>query len=170
MNIKSFKPLHDNNCYIAMVQSRLFDVTIPKYSIAYYHNKEHTLYICTHFPNYTGKVENVRLNVLWYDLQMGTIGETTVQRCDVSIALYNAWLNASKPKTRKIYHEIDYEKLMYAPPKKKKATGGVRLSEKTDAITLDSIKYKQNTVYAYYENLYDAKSGNASMIASNYTF
>ena len=44
----------------------------------------------------------------------------------------------------------DYEKMMDHPRKKKSATGGVRLSEKTDEYTTDAVRYKQNSVYAYY--------------------
>lgn len=171
MNNKLFKKLSIDNCFIIIKQFNLYDITIPKNTIAYYSKYEKTWYFCTRFPrNYNGKAENVTLSVLWYDCTMRTIGDTMLKNCDVSIALYESWINASKPHTCKIYHEMtqkDYEQLMHQPSKKKKQTGGVRLSEKSDEYTTDNIQYKQNTLYAYYANLDNAKSGSASMIATS---
>lgn len=166
--MKNMKKLSIDNCYIVVNQFQLYDIIIPKNTIIYYNKYEKTWYFCTRFPrNYNGKAENVALSVIWYDCTMRTIGDTILKNCDISIALYTAFLNASKPKTCKIYHEPNYEQLMYQPSKKKKQTGGVRLSKNSDEYTTDSIQYKQNTMYAYYANLNNAKSGKASMIATN---
>lgn len=167
MNNKKIKSLLIPNCYIVVNQFSIYDLYIPKNAIIYNNKREKTMYICTHFPTkYNGKAENVRLNVSWYDYETRNIGTITIKN-HISTALYESWINASRPHTHKIHHEMtdkDYEKLMYQPTKKKKQTGGVRLSKNSDIFT-DGIKYKQNSVYAYYENLDNFKSGNASMIA-----
>ena len=170
MNTKIFKKLSIDNCYINTMQFSIYDITIPANCVIYNDTSERTLYICPHFPNYAGKPENVNLRVIWYDYEMHTIGDTFLKNCDISIALFNAWKNASKPHARKIRHEItmrDYEKMMDHPRKKKSATGGVRLSEKTDEYTTDAVRYKQVTELAYWANLNDSKSGNASVVASS---
>ena len=170
MNTKIFKKLSIDNCYINTMQFSIYDIIIPANCVIYKDTSERTLYICPHFPNYAGKPENVNLRVIWYDYEMHTIGDTFLKNCDISIALFNAWINASKPHTRKILHEItmrDYEKMMDHPRKKKSATGGVRLSEKTDEYTTDAVRYKQVTECAYWANLNDSKSGNASVVASS---
>ena len=152
------------------MQFSIYDITIPANCVIYNDVSESTLYICPHFPNYAGKPENVNLRVIWYDYEMHTIGDTFLKNCDISIALFNAWIAASKPHARKIRHEItmrDYEKMMDHPRKKKSATGGVRLSEKTDEYTTDAVRYKQVTESAYWANLSDSKSGNASVVASS---
>lgn len=170
MNSRIFKLL-ENNCYITLSQFNLYDITIPKNSIAYYDSKDKTLYVCTGFPrNYQGKPEKISLRVLWYDYELHAIGDTFLQGDEISIALYNAWINESRPKQCKIHREMstsDYESMMHHSTRKKKSTGGVRLSEKTDEYTTDAIGYKQVTEYAYYANLESSKSGNASVIASN---
>lgn len=153
MNHKIFKRLPIENCYINTMQFSIYDITIPTNCVIYNDIKESTLYICPHFPNYAGKPENVSLRAIWYDYKMHTIGDTFLKNCDISIALFNAWINASKPHARKVKHEMtmrDYEKMMEHPRKKKSTTGGVRLSEKTDGQITDAIRYKQNSVYEYY--------------------
>ena len=152
------------------MQFSIYDITIPANCVIYNDTSESTLYICPHFPDYAGKPENVNLRVIWYDYEMHTIGDTFLKNCDISIALFNAWIAASKPHARKIRHEMtmrDYEKMMDHPRKKKSATGGVRLSEKTDEYTTDAVRYKQVTESAYWANLSDSKSGNASVVASS---
>ena len=170
MNDKIFKPLQYSNCYMNTAQFNIFDVTIPCNSVIYIDVCENTMYICSRFPNYSGDAKNVILNVTWYDYEMHTIGSTTLKNCDASIALFNAWKSASMPHTRKIRHEMtmrDYEKMMEHPRKNKRGTGGVRLSEKTDEYTTDAVRYKQVTECAYWANLNDSKSGNASVVASS---
>ena len=151
------------------MQFFIYDIIIPANCVIYNDTSERTLYICPHFPNYAGKPENVNLRVIWYDYETHTIGDTFLKNCDISIALFNAWIAASKPHTRKIRHEItmrDYEKMMDHPRKKKSATGGVRLSAKSDEYTTDAVRYKQVTECAYWANLNNSKSGNASVVAS----
>lgn len=170
MNQNIFKPLSENGCFINICQFSIFDVTIPSHCMIYNSVFESTLYICPHFPNYAGKPENVILRVIWYDYEMHAIGNTIIKNCEVSVALYNAWLNASKPKSRRIRHEItmrDYERMMDHDRKHKHGTGGVRLSKKSDQITTDSLRYKQGTEAAYWANLNNSKSGNASVVASS---
>ena len=170
MNDKIFNPLQYSNCYMNTAQFNIFDVTIPCNSVIYIDVCENTMYICSRFPNYSGDAKNVILNVTWYDYEMHTIGSTTLKNCDASIALFNAWKSASMPHTRKIRHEMtmrDYEKMMEHPRKNKRGTGGVRLSEKTDEYTTDAVRYKQVTECAYWANLNDSKSGNASVVASS---
>ena len=152
------------------MQFSIYDITIPANCVIYNSVSENTLYICPHFPDYAGKPENVNLRVIWYDYEMRTIGDTFLKNCDISIALFNAWINASKPHTRKIRHETtmrDYEKMMDHPRNKKSATGGVRLSAKSDEYTTDAVRYKQVTECAYWANLNNSKSGNASVVASS---
>ena len=170
MNDKIFKSLQYSNCYMNTVQFNIFDVTIPCNSVIYIDVYENTMYICSRFPNYSGDAKNVILNVTWYDYEMHTIGSTTLKNCDASINLFNAWKSASMPHTRKIRHEMtmrDYENMMDHSRKKKSATGGVRLSEKTDEYTTDAVRYKQVTECAYWANLNNSKSGNASVVASS---
>ena len=117
------------------MQFFIYDITIPANCVIYNDTSESTLYICPHFPNYAGKPENVNLRVIWYDYKMRAIGDTFLKNCDISIALFNAWITASKPHARKIRHKItmrDYEKMMDHPRNKKSATGGVRLSSRID--------------------------------------
>ena len=168
MNIKNNikKLVNTDNCYIVMRQFQLYDVIIPRLSICYMDKQDTTIYFCTRFPNYNGKSHNVILNVIWYDWTACTIGNTTIKN-DVSIALYNAWKNASEPRTRKIHHELsynDYKNMMKHDRKKKKGSGS--RSTNSEVFT-DGIRYNQITQYAYYENLENYKSGRASMIASN---
>ena len=170
MNDKIFKSLQYSNCYMNTAQFNIFDITIPCNSVIYIDVCENTMYICSRFPNYSGDAKNVILNVTWYDYEMHTIGTTTIKNCDASIALFEAWKSASMPHTRKIRHEMtmrDYEKMMDHPRKNKRGTGGVRLSEKTDEYTTDSLHYKQVTESAYWANLSNSKSGNASVVASS---
>ena len=152
--MKKLKKLSCGNCYIVLNQFNLYDVTIPKNTLAYYSKEESTWYFCIRFPkSYNGKAENVTLQVVWYDCELRTIGDAILKNCEISVALYTAFLNASKPKTCKIYCEPNYERLMWQPSKKKKQTGGVRLSEKSNETITDSIKYRQRTSYEYYHNL-----------------
>lgn len=167
---KIFKQLIINNCYINIAQFSIFDIVIPANCVIYNDALENTLYICTHFPNYAGKPENVNLHVIWYDYEMHAIGNVFLKNCEISIALFNAWINASKPRPHKIMRSMsmrDYEHMMEHPRKKKCATGGVRLSEKSDEQTTDAVRYKQVTELAYWENLFDSKSGKASVVASS---
>ena len=170
MNDKIFKSLQYSNCYMNIAQFNIFDIIIPCNSIIYIDVCENTMYICSRFPNYSGDAKNVILNVTWYDYEMHTIGTTTLKNCDASIALFEAWKSASMPHTRKIRHEMtmrDYEKMMDHPRKNKRGTGGVRLSEKTDEYTTDAVRYKQVTEAAYWANLNNSKSANASVVASS---
>ena len=159
------------------MQFSIYDITIPANCVIYNDTSERTLYICPHFPNYAGKPENVSLRVIWYDYEMHTIGDTFLKNCDISIALFNAWITANKPRARKIRHEMtmrDYEKMMDHPRKNKRGTGGMCLSEKTDEYTTDAVRYKQVTESAYWASMgigYNGRpctnSGNASVVASN---
>ena len=170
MNDKIFKPLQYSNCYMNTAQFNIFDVTIPCNSVIYIDTCENTMYICSRFPNYSGDAKNVILNVTWYDYEMHTIGTTTIKNCDASIALFDAWKSASMPHARKIRRNItmrDYENMMKHDRKKKSGSGGVRLSAKSDEYTTDSLRYKQVTESAYWANLSNSKSGNASVVASN---
>lgn len=153
MNDKIFKPLQYSNCYMNIAQFNIFDITIPCNSVIYINVCENTMYICSRFPNYSGDAKNVILNVTWYDYEMHTIGTTTLKNCDASISLFEAWKSASMPHARKIRRNMtmrDYENMMKHPRKKKSATGGMRLSSRIDEQTTDAIRYKQNSVYAYY--------------------
>ena len=177
MNTKIFKKLSIDNCYINTMQFSIYDIIIPANCVIYNDTSESTLYICPHFPNYAGKPENVSLRVIWYDYEMRAIGDTFLKNCDISIALFNAWIAASKPHTRKIRHEMtmrDYEKMMKHDRKKKSGSGGVRLSAKSDEYTTDSLRYKQVTEPAYWASMgigYNGRpctnSGNASVVASS---
>lgn len=152
MNNNIFKKLK-NNCYINIKQFNIYDITIPSHCVIYNDTQDNTLYICTHFPNYAGKPENINLHVVWYDYKFHTVGDAYIKNCEISIALFNAWKNASKPRSRKIRREItmhDYEKMMEHTRKKKSATGGVRLSSRINEITTDNLRYKQNSIYAYH--------------------
>lgn len=171
MNRKIFKPLQYSNCYMNTAQFNIYDMIIPQNSILYIDTCEYTIYICSHFPNYSGDAKNVILNVAWYDYEIRTVGTTTIKNCDASIALFEAWKSANKPHARKIIHNMtlhDYENMMrHDRCKKKSGSGGVRFSAKSDEYTTDSLRYKQVTESAYWANLSDSKSGNASVIASN---
>lgn len=170
MNKKIFKKLSIDNCYINTMQFSIYDITIPANCVIYNDISDNTLYICTHFPNYAGKPENANLRVIWYDYEKYTIGDTFLKNCNISIALFNAWINASRPHARKITHEMtmrDYENMMKHERKNKRGTGGVRLSAKSDEYTTDAVRYKQVTESAYWANLSDSKSGNASVVASS---
>lgn len=170
MDKRIFKPLSIDNCYINIMQFSIYDITIPSHSIIYNDTSEKTLYICTHFPNYNGKPENVNLRTIWYDYEMWKIGDIFLKNCDVSIALFYAWKIAGKPHSRKIHHEMtmcDYENMMKHPRKKKTTTGGVRLFSKLNEYTTDAIRYKQVTEDAYWANLENSKSGNASIVANS---
>lgn len=168
MNEKIFKTLSIDNCYINTSQFNIFDVTIPTNSVIYCDISENTLYICTHFPNYVGNPENVTLRVIWYDYEMRTIGDTFLHN-EISSSMFSAWLNASKPRTKKIMHKnsfADYENMMRHSRRKKSGSGGVRLMKNCE-YTTDNLRYKQVTESAYWANLSNSKSGNASVVASN---
>lgn len=169
MNNKIFKPLQYTNCYINTAQFNIYDMIIPQNSISYIDTCENTMYICSYFPNYSGSAENVILNVVWYDYETRTVGITTLKNCDASIALFEAWKSASKPHARKITHNItlrDYESMMKHDRKKKSGSGGVRLLQNCE-YTTDNLRYKQVTESAYWANLSNSRSGNASVVASN---
>lgn len=149
-------------------QFNIYDVTIPANSVIYIDTCENTMYICTHFPNYAGSPENVTLRVLWYDYEMHTIGDTFLHN-DISTSLFSAWIAASKPHARKIVRQTtfaDYENMMKHSRRKKSGSGGVRLMKNCE-YTTDSLRYKQVTEPAYWANLNNSKSGNASVVASN---
>lgn len=168
MNEKIFKALSIGNCYMNTAQFNIFDVIIPVNSIIYCDVLESTLYICTCFPNYAGNPKNVTLHVIWYDYEMHTIGDTFLHN-DISSAMFSAWLNASKPRTKKIMHKnsfADYKNMMKHERKKKSSSGGVRLTKNCE-YTTDNLHYKQVTESAYWANLSNCKSGNASVVASN---
>ena len=168
MNDKIFKSLQYSNCYMNTAQFNIFDVTIPYNSVIYIDVCENTMYICSRFPNYSGNAKNVILNVTWYDYEMHTIGTTTLKNCDASIALFNAWKSASMPHARKPQQTINLNSMMQDCIRRKKSgSGGVRLSAKSDEYTTDSLHYKQVTESAYWANLSNSKSGNASVVASN---
>ena len=168
MNNKIFKSLQYSNCYMNTAQFNIFDVTIPCNSIIYIDVCENTMYICSRFPNYSGDAKNVILNVTWYDYEMHTIGTTTLKNCDASIALFNAWKSASMPHAQKPQQTINLNSMMQDCIRRKKSgSGGVRLSAKSDEYTTDSLRYKQVTEPAYWANLSNSKSGNASVTASN---
>lgn len=160
------KPLHDN-VYIALSQIQLVGIAVPKHAIIYKNEYEHTLYICTHFPkNYAGRAKNVRLLCQYYDYM--TYESNTVELCHNVMAarMFKAWENAFKPRAKSVYHEPDYSALMKHDRKRKNGSGGVRLNAYNDTICTEQIKYKQVTEAAYFANLNNAKSGNASVVAS----
>ena len=169
MDKNLFIPIYRTSAYTCMLCNAQFDivgVTIPRGALLCYDRENRQAYFCTRFPkNYAGSPSSVILNVLWYDCDLHEIGSTTLKNCDISIALYNAWLNASKPKTRRVRHEIDYERMMDHDRKNKRGTGGVRLSAKSDEQTTDALHYNQVTEAAYWANLNNSKSGNASVVA-----
>ena len=166
-NNKLFKPV-TYNCFMNIAQFNIYDIIIPANSMIYIDTCETTMYICTHFPNYAGDPENVTLRVLWYDYEMRTIGDTFLHN-DISVNLFCAWINASKPRTKKIIHKdnfSDYENMMRHSRRKKSGSGGVRIMKNCD-YTTDNLRYKQVTEPAYWANLNNAKSGNASVVASS---
>ena len=154
MNNKIFMPLK-YNCYISKAQFKLYDAIFPRHTLIYIDKNERVLYLCSKMPYYNGKPENVILNLTWYDLDTHDLGITTLKGCTVTTNLYNAWLAASCPHAQKVVYDknkisfSDYEKLMDHPRKKKSQTGGVRLSSKIDETITDTLKYNQNSVYAY---------------------
>lgn len=167
---KKIDIFESRDCYINIKQFNIYDVIIPAYSIIYKNTSEKTLYICTRFPNYSGNPKNVLLSVVWYDWETRLLGQTVVKNCDVSITLFNAWVDANKPRAKRIVHQMntrDYEKMMEHDHKKKRGTGGTRLTAKADEYTTDAIRYKQVTEIAYWEQLNDYHSGNASVVASS---
>lgn len=167
---KIFKPLQVEGTYINLCQFRIYDLIIPSHCIIYNAVEEKTLYICTRFPNYGGRAENVELHVSWFDYEMHTIGDCVLKNCEVSIALFNAWRLASCPKAHKIVHHLDmhdYANMMRHSRAKKKGTGGVLINERVESMTTDAIGYKQVTEYAYHENMRNSRSGNASVVASS---
>ena len=163
MKNKIFKPLRTGNCFIALTPFSLCGEKFPKNTIVHLSQKERTMYICKNFPqNYMGKLSKIILEVSWYDMDTKILGETTIKNCDVSKNLYSAFVNCGKPQMGKIQEVPNYEKLMEHTKKKKKASGRPMSNHAIN----DSMRYNQNTVYAYWENLDSRESGNASIIAS----
>lgn len=169
MKLKYIMPLKNClNCFISIKQFALLGITIPARSIMC--KEESTLYICNRFPNYEGDAKNVILNVAWYDFLTGTIGSTTIKNCNVSISLFNAWIKYNKPEALPIKHKLnmhDYQNMMKHSQKKKKGSSGVRLLKNSENCTTEKLKYKQVTEAAYWCNLYETHSGNASVVAQS---
>lgn len=164
--MKIFKKV-SKHCCINAIQFNLCGISIPANSIIYKSDEEKTMYICSKFPrNYHGKTSSVILNVVWYDWELRQVGSTTLKNCPISEALYNVWVNINKPQSR-LNPVYDYEKMMDHERRKKSGTGGVRLSKKSDEYTTDNLRYNQVTESAYWANMHNAKSGNASIIASS---
>ena len=164
--LKSIK--YHSNCYITIKQFKLRDITIPKNTIAYYAQNEGVIYFCAHFPRYNGKVQNIFLRVAYFDFAMRQVNECVIQNCVASISLVNAWKSASMPHAQKPQQTINLNSMMQDCIRRKKSgSGGVRLSAKSDEYTTDSLRYKQVTEPAYWANLSNSKSGNASITASN---
>lgn len=157
-----------NNCYLVTDQFWLAGFPIKKGSIAFLESG--ILYFCDSFPKkYAGSMARLILRVNCYDGDTRVITADIMRGNTVTYALYSGWIKAGRPTAQKFKRDLgmrDYEHMMDHDRKKKRGTGGVRLSAKSDEYTTDSVHYKQVTECAYWENLNNSKSGNASVVAS----
>lgn len=164
------KNKREKNLICALINApiKIAGEIFPKNTILCYDSENKIAYFCLHFPKYQGDVKNVILHVTWYDCDLCEIGGTILKNCPVSIALFKAWNFANTPRSQKVDMNNDYEQMMQeCILKKKHGTGGVRLSAKSDEYTTDSLRYKQVTEAAYWANLKNCRSGNASVVASS---
>lgn len=155
---------------VSQYQFTLIDVTFPVGTYVFTDRKNKIAYLCTHFPkNYHGKRDNIILHVTWYDLESRLLGVTTISHCRESRELFAAFQANNEKTTGKIRHELndaDFENMMRHERRKKSGTGGVILG-KFCGQTTDNLRYKQVTELAYWANLDNARSGNASIVASS---
>lgn len=155
------------NCYLTVCQFDLLGVTIPKNSFIYV-DKNRIAYFVRHVPKYAGNPKNLILHVLCYDLDTRMLSRDIIKGGEIASAIQAAWYDTSKPHAAKPQHMVtmrDYENMMKHDRKKKRGTGGERLIN--DEQTTDSLRYNQVTEYAYWANVYDSKSGKASVVASS---
>lgn len=179
MNTELFDPVIEN-VYRLKKQYCFIDCVFPKNTLIYF--DYNTMYLCDHYPaKYKGIPDNLILNFTWIDLGTQFIGHTTIKGGTICEDLWLAYSSLgtkelAKNDTQnlrcpeKICHELtadDYKNMMRHDRRKKSGSGGVRLSAKSDEYTTDALRYNQVTESAYWANLNNSKSGNASMIASN---
>lgn len=140
------------NCYMVTDQFWLAGVPIKKGSIAFLESG--ILYFCDSFPKkYAGSMARLILRVNCYDGDTRVITADIMRGNTVTYALYSGWIKAGRPTAQKFKRDLgmrDYAAMMDHERRKKSQTGGVRLSARIDEQTTDGLRYKQNSVYAYY--------------------
>ena len=164
-----FKNIQDN-VSISLYQFTLIDTVFPVGTYVYTDRKNRIAYLCTRFPrSYHGMPSRVILNVTWYDFDTHFLGSTTLQNCKESLALFKAFQSNNGLNAGRVVREFsdsDYENFMRHERRHKRGTGGVILG-KNCGQTTDNLHYKQVTESAYWANLDNMKSGNASVVASS---
>lgn len=153
-------------CFLSTTPIELEGITLPINTGVCIDKKARIAYFCTKFPNYRGSAKSVLLLVICYDMDTHIVTSTTLQGCKESIQLFNAWVNAGKPRIEKL-QSVSYENMMKQSlrRKKKSSDGVIPINESNDLQY--GIKYNQITEAAYLYNLVNPKSGSASLVASS---
>lgn len=122
------------------------------------------LYICDSLPRFY-KGNNPRLRVsVWTD---GGFWESDLIQNGISRIIWRKFVECGRRKTKADPLSLTDDQardLMKHERRKKNGGGGSRIS--TSEIN-GSLAFRQVTELAYWENLYNARSGNASVVAAN---
>lgn len=161
MNYSKYFHAIDEDCYINSIQCRIYDTIIPANSVFYHDSDDSTVYICSHFPNYNGNINKLIIPIFWYDYSKKQCGSTLLKN-KISVRMFIAWDLWGRPKAAHV-KSCNYENMM-KHDRRHKHGSGQRVVSNT---MTDSLRYKQVTEAAYWANLYNNKSGNASVVASN---
>lgn len=150
--------------YIAKSSFTVNGRSMPKNTIVVYDGD--CMYMCVDFPRtYAG--ENPRLWVSVYDIDARRLDDPQVMQNAVTRKLWKCFVG--KGRKRPYYGDTtDYaHEMRSAIRKRKNSSGGVVMYAAKERNDLqERIEYKQITSYAYWENLNNAKSGKASVVAS----
>ncbi len=165
--MRYFKDVHNYQACILKRDKMLNGKTFPSGSIIVIDNycssfgEGHDIYICTQFPrHYNG---NKPILKLWTYNEGIDLWETDIFQNEITRLICKVYAT-SAPKISKLFMEDSQaEKLMKKETVCKQGKGG-RIR---DNIINNPVNYRQVTEYAYWENLNNAHSGNASVVASH---
>lgn len=150
--------------YILQRDKKICDKNFPAGSIIII--DENNIYICENLPcNYKG--DNPFLTIWTYNECTG-FWEKEICRNSITKMIYDAYIKAGKPQRNKYFlSDIQTEGIMKKENIRHKKGSGRRINNST---INNPVRYKQVTQYAYYANLDNCKSGNASVVAASFLF
>jgi hypothetical protein len=122
------------------------------------------IYVCTKLPhNYNGNNPTL---TLWTYNEFTGFWERDIFQNKVTRMIWSAYVKTGKRKinTDNFITDEQAVDMMKCKNTVHKSGSGTRINNNT---INNPVQYKQVTSYAYWANLYDVKSGNASVVASN---
>ncbi len=120
------------------------------------------IYICVRMPrNYSG---NRPMLSVWSYNEHTKFWECDLYRNKITEIMWKFWAKSGRPKIRRDFLSDDEATEMMKTYSRKKA--GVGSRDRKNVIN-NPVAYNQVTEYAYWANLDNARSGNASVVAAN---